>query len=115
RGGAAQRQILEPRGENVGDRALDRVGAGRIRDLVAGVVDDIEIVAGAPIQAVGARATDQRVVAGAAGKRVRIYSAVNLVVGAVAREIDGFGAGEGIVLDVGQQSMRGERQLVGRQ
>ena len=65
----------------------------RFGDDVAGVVDDVGVVAGAAGHCVGAGAAVDQVVAGIADKRV-----VQRVAGAV----DVAGSGQGQVLDIGR-------------
>ena len=62
---AGQRQVLDVGAERVGDGALDRVGAfaGALGDHVAGVVDDVGVVAGAAAHRVGAGAAVEHVAA----------------------------------------------------
>jgi hypothetical protein len=90
---------------------------GHFDDDVAGVGDEIEVIAKATNQAVVARATSQRVVAGVADQGVVAGFAAQRVVAASADEavVDGVaGAGErrsarvGEVLDVGTQGVAGE-------
>ena len=89
---AGQRQVLEIGAEGEGDARLHEVGAfaGRFGDRVA-AVDDIDVVALAADQVVGAAAAIQRVVAGIAGDRVGT---------GVARAVDVAAAGQRQILDV---------------
>ena len=69
---ASQRQVLDIGAERVADRRLHRVGARveRFRHHVAGVVDDVGVVAGAADHGVGAGPAVERVVARAAVDQV---------------------------------------------
>lgn len=64
-GGPGQRQLLDVGTERVCDRRFDRVGAAahRLRHLVAGIVDDVGVVAGATLHDVGALAAVQQIIA----------------------------------------------------
>jgi hypothetical protein len=100
---AGERDVLDVRGQRVAHRGLDEVGA--FADVlgrhVAGVVDDVGVVAGAADHRVGTRAAIQRVRRGVSGERV---------VQRVAGGIDRQHAGEREVLDVGSQCI-GHRRL----
>jgi hypothetical protein len=102
-GGPGQDQVLDMGAERVAERALDRVGA-LVRELahrVAGVVDDIGVVAGAARHRVGPGAAIEPVRPAVAGERV-----VERVAGAV----DVGGPGQDQVLDIGAERV-GERAL----
>ncbi|CAF0856079.1 unnamed protein product [Rotaria sp. Silwood1] len=94
--GAGQHQVLQRGAQPVADAGADRVRtlAARLDDLVAGVVDDVGVVAQAAGHDVGARAAVQHVVAAVAGELVGL---------AVAGAVDVGGAGEDEVLDIGAQ------------
>ena len=111
-GAAGQGQVLDVGAERVGDRRLHRVGAfaERLRHHVAGVVDDIGVVADAADQEVGAQAAIERVVASAAGEHVDAAVAGEDVVEGVAGAVDVGAAGQGQVLDVGAERV-GDRRL----
>ena len=72
-GAAGQGQVLDIGAERVGDRRLHRVGAlvERLRHHVAGIVDDVGVVAGAADHRVGAGPAVKRVIARAAGDGIR--------------------------------------------
>ena len=97
--------------ERVGDRRLHRVGAfaDGFRHHIAGVVDDVGVVAGAADHGVGARAAVERVVADAAGEHVDAAVAGDDVVEVVAGAVDIGAAGQGQVLDVGAKRVAGGR------
>ena len=94
--GAGERQVLDVGAERVADAGLHRVGAFAcsFRHGIAGRVDDIGVVAGTASHGVVAGAAAEHVVAGVADEGV---------VEAVAGGVDGAGAGERQVLDVGAQ------------
>src|SRR5262249_49097231 len=85
------------------DRRLDGIGrvVAGLADHVADTVDHIDVVAGAADELVVAGAAVEGVVAGAAGKRVVGGRAGHQVGVGAAGEVDRPGAGEGVVLDVG--------------
>ena len=72
--GAGQGQVLDICAERVSDRRLHRVGAGAdaggFRHHIAGVVDDVGVVAGAADHSVGAAGAVERVGASVAGDGV---------------------------------------------
>ena len=94
---AGQRQVLHPAGQRVVDGGQHRVGAlvAQFRDHVAGIVDDIGVVAGAADHRVGAGAAVQKVIAAIAGQRVVAAETVQLVVEARSgQRIVARGAGQ---------------------
>src|SRR5262249_34595195 len=77
--------------------------------LVAGIVDDIGIVALATDQLVGADAAIERVVAVSAGQGVLAAAAGEGVIPAIAGEGPGAGTGIGVVLDIGDERREKDR------
>ncbi len=100
--GAGQNQVFDVVGEGVGNARLHDVDA--FADAfgydVAGVIDDIGIVARAADQGIGPGATVQRVVAFQAGQGVGGAVAGENVVQFVAGAIDGSGADKREIFDV---------------
>ena len=96
RGGAGQGEVLESEAEGVGDRALHRVGAlaEELVDGVAGIVDDIGVVAEAAAHEVGAEAAVEDIVADVAGEGVGVV---------IAGAVDRGDAGEVEILDIGAE------------
>ena len=92
---AGQRQVLDIRAQREIDARLDRVGplAGRFRDLIAEIVDDVGVVAVAAEQAVGAAGAVQGIGGGVAGDDV-----AQPIAGAADRR-----AGQRQVLDIGAE------------
>ena len=93
---AGQGQVLDVGAERVADRRLHGVGAlaDEFRRHVAGIVDDVGVVAGAAHHGVGAGAAIEGVVAAVAGEDVGV---------AVAGAVEVGGPGQGEVLDVGAE------------
>ena len=83
--------------------------AGRLGHHVAGRVDHIGVVAGAAAHGVVAGAAVQHVVAGAAAEHVVAAVAGQRVVEGVAGGVDGAGAGQRQVLDVGAERVADAR------
>src|SRR5262249_3610464 len=88
-----------------GERRLDAVAVvvAGLADHVLGVVDAIDIEAGAAGQGVGAGTADEGVVAVAAGEIVGAAAAGDAVGGVVAGEDDRLAGRERVVLDAGDQ------------
>ena len=99
---AGEGQVLDVGAERVGDRRLHRVGAlvGRFRDHVAGVVDDVGVVAGAAV-IVSAPAPPSRV--------LLPLLPVSDVVERVAGAVDVAAAGQRQVLDIGAERVADRR------
>src|SRR4029453_2336861 len=103
---AGEFDVLDARvgGEINGDRRTDGVIAGaaavQLVGLVADVVDDIDVIGGAPAQAVGAGAPVQRIVADAADEVVGAAVAFEAVGAIVAGRREGAHAEQHRVLDV---------------
>ena len=94
--GAGERQVLDVGAQRVADTGLHRVGAcaGGLGDDVGCGIDHVGVVAGTARHGVVTGAAVEHVVAGVAGERV---------VERVAGGVDGTGAGQRQVLDVGAQ------------
>src|SRR5207237_202104 len=93
---AGEGQVLDVRRKDPGDAALDgvRTGAGCLGGDVADGVDDVGVVAETADHRVEAGQAVQDVVAAVAGERVGQ---------GVARAVDGAGAGQQQVLDLGRE------------
>ena len=93
---AGQGQVLDIGAERVADRRLHGVGAlaDEFRRQVAGIVDDVGIVADAAHHGVGAGATIEGVVAAVAGEDVGVT---------VAGAVEVGGPGQGEVVDIGAE------------
>jgi hypothetical protein len=102
-GAAGQSQILDIGAEGVGDRRLHRVDARveGFRHHVAGIVNDISVVAETADHGVGTNTAVENIVAAVAGDRV---------VEPVAGAVDIAAAGQGQILDIGADGV-GDRRL----
>ena len=81
-GGAEERQFFDVVGKDMADRRGNAVitFAGRLDDLIAGVIDDIAVIADAPDQDIGTGAAIELVVAAVTLERIVARAARELVV-----------------------------------
>src|SRR5262249_35091254 len=81
-GARHQSQILDVGRQCIADRGIDEIAAlaGVLDDDVANVVDEIDVVAGAPEHSIRAGPTPQGVVAAVADKGVVVVAAIERVV-----------------------------------
>ena len=100
-GAAGQGQVLDIGAERVGDRRLHRVGAlvERLRHHVAGIVDDVGVVAGTAAHRVSAGPAVKRVIARAAGDEIVADTTGDGIVPCTGE--DRVRAGAGVNDDVG--------------
>ena len=98
---ADQREVFDVAGQAVADAAANCIGAfvGLLDDQIAGVIDDIGVVAGAADQGIGTLSAVQRVVATQAVQRVARFVANQHVASRVARTGQVVRASQGQVLD----------------
>jgi hypothetical protein len=86
--------------QRIADRRLDHVRSRRVGNNVAGIVDDVDVIARAAIQMIGAGFAIERVVATVAGDRIGKR---------IARAADAGRALEQKVFDVAFERMRDRR------